>query len=50
MQDRFGLGKERYTALCTGCEGSERKGTRTQISMLCCVRSGWWVHSLRGER
>ena len=42
--DRSGDGEESYTALCVGCEGSERNGTMPLRSqMLYCVKSGWWM-------
>ena len=35
--DGCGPGKERYAALCAGCEDSKRNVTRTLISSCCTV-------------
>ena len=32
--------------LCAECEGSDET---SQITMLYCVKSGWWGYGLRGE-
>ena len=35
--DKSGAGEEGYAAFCTGCEGSERNGTRHLRSPYCTV-------------
>ena len=44
--DSSGAGEEGYASLCAGCEDSERNG----ITVLYCVKSGWWEHGLREKR
>ena len=41
---RSGVDKERYDA---GCEGNERNGMKSFITLLYYVKSGWCVHELR---
>ena len=37
--DRSGVVKNRYAALCLGCEGRERNGRKPLRSLCCAVKS-----------